>query len=56
MKNIYADKGIEPLYSGHEPTMLPLHQSAFSKKIVFLPSRVGHDPTSFFLTRKCSTN
>ena len=24
-----ADKGFEPLYAGHEPIMLPLHQSAF---------------------------
>jgi hypothetical protein len=25
-----ADKGIEPLSIGHEPNMLPLHQSAFA--------------------------
>ena len=24
-----ADKGFEPLLTGHEPGMLPLHQSAF---------------------------
>ncbi len=26
--NLYADKGFAPIYSGHEPTMLLLHQSA----------------------------
>ena len=25
---LYADKGFEPLYSGHESLMFPLHQSA----------------------------
>ena len=24
-----ADKGLEPIYIGHEPIMLPLHQPAF---------------------------
>ncbi len=27
-----ADRGFEPLYAGHEPIMLPLHQSASSDK------------------------
>jgi hypothetical protein len=29
-----ADKGLEPIYIGHEPIMLPLHQPAFFILIV----------------------
>ena len=47
---LYADKGFEPLYFGHGPPMLPLHQSAINT------SWVGFEPTPFFLTRKYSTN
>ena len=31
-KKVDADKGIAPLYSGHEPNMLLLHQPAFILK------------------------
>ena len=29
---LHADKGFEPLYFGHEPPMLPLHQPAIKKE------------------------
>lgn len=32
IEKVDADKGIAPLYSGHEPNMLLLHQSAFILK------------------------
>ena len=32
---ISADKGLEPLYTGHEPVMLLLHQSALENILFF---------------------
>ena len=32
--SISTDKGFAPLYTGHEPIMLLLHQSAYKKKFI----------------------
>ena len=33
MLTLNADKGFAPLFTGHEPVMLLLHQSAFDKTL-----------------------